>query len=240
MIKVLLCLIVFLNPCIGVADDELNFDKRLIGGRPAKPNELPISMFISNCTATLIGPETLLTAAHCRQTGQRIFFRHKAIDYAGICTRHPLYNNVIDGNGHLNNDFALCKFSPKLVSPYYASLEPVQVSKGDRVTMQGYGANQLGTLYVGESKIYNIDSQDIITNTKVKLGGGDSGGALFKYITDLKKGPFIQIGVNSRGQPLGNKAFFNRINLNRSQKFFREWAQKNKVGICGVNARCGV
>lgn len=231
IIKFIFLWLVYFDSTIGVADDDT---KRLIGGRPAKPLELPISVFISNCTGTLVGPEVLLTAAHCRKTGQRIFFRQRAIDYSGYCTRHPSYSDKT-----VNNDFALCKFAPKLVSPHYASLSPVQVAKGDKVTMQGYGANQLGTLYVGESIVDRITSQDIETNTKVKLGGGDSGGALFKYIPDLYKGPFIQIGINSRGAVKGNRAFFNRVNLERSQRFFREWALKNKVGICGINAKCG-
>lgn len=229
--KVFLIAYTLLNPSIGVAQDD--GDKRLIGGRPAKPGELPIGVFISNCTGTLVGPETLLTAAHCRKTGQRIFFRHKAIDYAGTCTRHPRYNdNTVD------NDFSLCKFSPKLVSTVYASLAPVAVAVGDKVTMQGYGRNQLGVLYVGESKVDRINGQDIQTNTKVHLGGGDSGGALFVYAKDLYKGPFIQIGINSRGATNGNRAYFNRVNLARTQKFFVDWAKANKVGICGINARC--
>lgn len=229
MNKLILALFLFSSE-IGVADDV---DRVLIGGRPAKPGELPISMFINNCTATLVGPEALLTAAHCRQTGQRIFFRTKATDYSGVCTRHPRYNN-----NTVDNDFALCRFSPKLVSKYYASLSPVPVAVGDKVTMQGYGRNQLGVLYVGESVVDRINSQDIQTNTKVKLGGGDSGGALFVYAKDLYKGPFIQIGINSRGAVNGNRAYFNRVNLARSQKFFADWAKANKVAICGINAKC--
>lgn len=205
----------------------------LIGGREAREGELPVSVFIQNCTATVVGPNVVLTAGHCRQSGSDVSFIIGRTRHSGNCTRHPQFNN-----NNLNNDFTLCKVSPRINLRVFGDLSPVNVRNGDQVTMQGFGNDRLGTLQVGTAQIVQIDNQDLITNSRVKLGGGDSGGGLFLGTPNLERGPFQLIGINSRVSRNGNNSFFNRVNLQRSQDFFKDFARDNNVSICGVNDDC--
>lgn len=223
---------------INLTEEEIAFIEavkpKLFGGRPIKQNELRPSMNIGNCTGTVIGPQAFLTAAHCRDTGSTISFTYERKRYTGRCEQHPQYSQ----GRWLNNDWALCKFSPAIELPVWGSLEPVQLKKGDKVTMQGYGRGSNGVLNVGTSAIVRIDSMDYITQDSVYLGGGDSGGALFDLVPDLVNGPFKVVGVNSRGSR-GGVSYFNIAALERSQKFFKDWAKRNNVKVCGVNWECG-
>lgn len=205
----------------------------LYGGRPIRSGELKPSVYIGNCTATIVGPETILTAGHCRSTGSTATFTYEQVRYSGRCKRHPRYSQ----NGWLNNDFALCKFSPSIELPVWGSLERRDVEVGDRVVMQGYGRGSNGRLNVGEAAVGRLNYMDIITNGRVYLGGGDSGGALFAHTDDYVNGPFVIVGINSRGDNRNN-SYFNRTALDRSQSFFAEYARSESAEICGVNWDC--
>lgn len=207
----------------------------LIGGREAREDELPISVFIQNCTASVVGPNVILTAGHCRQSGSDVSFIVGRTRHSGSCTRHPQFNN-----NTLDNDFTLCVVSPRINLRVFADLSPVNVRNGDQVTMQGFGNDRLGTLQVGTAQIVQIGNQDLVTNSRVKLGGGDSGGGLFLGTPNLERGPFQLVGINSRVSRNGNNSFFNRVNLQRSQNFFEDFARDNRVAICGVNDDCRV
>lgn len=208
----------------------------LIGGRIARDGELPFSVFIQNCSASLVGPEVILTAGHCRGNNEQVAFNFEGRRFEGRCRRHPDFSE--DRNNFLNNDFSLCKFSPAINNALFGDLSPVSVNSGDNVTLQGFGQNRLGTLQVGEARVDQINNKDIQVKSSVKLGGGDSGGGLLLGTPDLERGPFQIIGVNSRVEVNGNTSFFNRVNLNRSQDFFRDFADDNNVEICGINSNC--
>lgn len=207
--------------------------QELIGGREARPGELPFSVFIGNCTASVVGPSVVLTAGHCRSTGESVQFSLDGVRHTGRCVRHPQFNNRT-----VDNDFSLCRVSPTMNPKAMASINATNVSVGDAVLLQGFGRNRLGVLQLGAARVGRIDNQDITVNSSVKLGGGDSGGALLQRPRDLFNGPFTIIGINSRVQTNGNSSFFNRVNLNRSQSFFRAFANQNRVSICGINTGC--
>lgn len=218
------------------SEDELKLmaDPGLFGGRPVKDGELKPSVYIGNCTATVVGPQVLLTAGHCRSTNSTATFTRGQTRYSGRCVRHPQYSQ----GGWLNNDFALCRFSPAIDLPVYGSLKRQDVAVGDKLIMQGYGAGSGGRLNVGDAVVGRINFMDIVTNGRVYLGSGDSGGGLFAYTSDMVNGPFVVVGVNSRGDRRNN-SYFNRTALDRSQEFFVSYAKAQDVEVCGINWDCG-
>ncbi|KAF9276309.1 hypothetical protein BGZ68_010121 [Mortierella alpina] len=98
-------------------------EKRIVGGEPAKAGELPFAAKFTfrygRCTGSLIGPQTILTAAHCLKTSR---FQYNAVEVAGIVFKseetkhvyHPQYGN----NTHSANDIGLVFLPRKVPGPY--------------------------------------------------------------------------------------------------------------------------
>jgi Trypsin len=124
-------------------------DPELRGGREAVSTDWPASLYTTfaarggtaSCTAALIGPTVLLTAAHCVPTVGAVTFtydRHPR-PYAAACARHPDYG-VKDPSA----DVALCAVTPAFAAPQgfqyeTVSLEPMSGLIGRTVILTGFG-----------------------------------------------------------------------------------------------------
>lgn len=225
-----------------LTEQELGFSKQvadeiiepvLYGGRKVEAGELPMVKNVGFCTVTVVGPEVIHSAGHCHSTGSKASFMHNGQKYSATCTRHPEYND-----NSLFNDFALCKFSPKLDMKIYGSLKATTLAVGDVVVMNGYGrGSSAGNLHVGKLPIARLNgAQEYWTEGSTVLGGGDSGGPLFKDMADFKVGPFFVVGVNSRAG--GKLSIFNRTDHANAQSFYKSFAEKYNVEICGVTKDC--
>jgi hypothetical protein len=91
------------------------------GGQLAKSTDWPASLYATfkengdtfSCTAALLGPQVMLTAAHCVPTTGKVSFKYDghAQSYTASCTRHPNYSTDESA------DFALCSVSPAFAEP---------------------------------------------------------------------------------------------------------------------------
>ncbi|HET9239261.1 MAG TPA: trypsin-like serine protease [Oligoflexus sp.] len=160
------------------------------------------------CSATLIGPELVLSAGHCFE-GKSEKPASLFIEFNGGSIRtqvtdvivHPQYS---DWFGRVTQDFALLKLasSPGIAPIKLASQAPV---KGEAVTFVGYGytdslakdsfdgtkrmgSNQVGT--VEAKKLFFPKPQDDKTSQVCR---GDSGGPVFA----TRQGELELIGVVS-------------------------------------------
>ncbi len=100
----------------------------------------------------------------------------------------------------------------------------------------GGGGGNDGTYRIGEAKVSSIPSRDndIVTRGGAALCFGDSGGPAFKYL-NAEKTKRVVISVNSRGD-IRTTSYLPATHTAMAKKFFKDFAEKNGLKICGVHA----
>ena len=213
----------------------------LIGGQPVDPKNW-ISSFASTqsgsgCTATLLGAQVLQLAAHCVGNGRTAVIKANGTSYTGTCTHAPGYRR------NSTADWALCKMGQPVEREWYERVlvKNDKFKVGDKIklvgagcTNKGGGGGSFGTLRQGDSTVTKLPSgsnNDTVTSGGAALCFGDSGGASY-YVEGDKR---WVIGVNSRGN-IRDTSYLSSTFTSEAVKFYSEWASKNGVDICGVNA----
>lgn len=122
---------------------------QLRGGQNAVPTEWPASFYFKfptadgprACTAALIGPRVMLTAAHCLPISGTVSFQFGRDSYTTKCAPHPAYPRDPSA------DFALCEILDKpFNAPEQFKYESIQkasmsaaVGKDKFVLLTGFG-----------------------------------------------------------------------------------------------------
>lgn len=207
-------------------------------GTRSVDGEFPEVGFLGFCTATAVSPKIIYTAAHCVSNGQRVSWKRRkdGVSYPATCGHHPDYNDRT-----VFNDYAFCVLDGALpADSVFASFNiSGSPAANDEALVNGFGAPNLGTHYWGKAVVRSMQGQDIVTCGPANLGGGDSGGAFFKWTTD-RNDPKKHIidGTNSRAG--GGCSYFNTT----SHPNFKPYAVKVAEGagsyICGVTKDCSV
>jgi len=209
----------------------------LYTGTKAKPDEFPEVGWIQICTSTLIAPNVIFTAGHCKSTGSSVTFQHRESGktFNGKCTRHPQYNN-----NTTYNDYAFCLLSESVpVGSHMASFDLSGIPvKGESLLANGMGDPQILNEYWGKAIVNSINGQDIVTCGPSNLGSGDSGGSLFRWETDLTKGKVRKIvGVNSRSSGRNGCSYFNKMGP-EFVTFAKQFEIEKHVKLCGISVNC--
>src|SRR3954470_15871721 len=110
-------------------------DPDLRGGREAVSVDWPASLYATfaahgataACTAALIGPTVMLTAAHCVPAAGGVTFTYDGHPrpYVAACTPHPDYSAPAND---ASADFALCLISPAFIAAAGFRYETVDTS----------------------------------------------------------------------------------------------------------------
>jgi len=210
----------------------------LIGGnivdKAKYPGVIRISSNGAGCTASVVGPNVVLTAAHCVDNGAKVSFKHSGLSYTSEgCVHHPGYKT------NKTQDFALCKVKD-VAAPWIsvnASHDFVKV--GESLVLSGYGCTNKGGgggndgyLRMGEAKVLQVPNTgsnfDIVSKGVAALCFGDSGGPVFKNNK--------QVAVNSRGN-IEDTSFTSATHM-ADESFMIPWAKANAVEICGLTKSC--
>lgn len=209
-------------------------DILLIRGEEVAKEDFPQIVDIrtgnSGCTATVVGPKVIVTAAHCVGNGERSTFEIDGVRHQTVGIRHPKYPRVdVDvALGVSQNEFG--------VEPY--SIGNVRVVKGEKIDLFGYGCireggggGNDGILRAGESTITGFSGHDFVfgSGKDAALCYGDSGGPAFSGL--------YQVGVNSKGN-ISSRSYDLDLTHPEVQSWLKDVAETKKVEICGITNEC--
>jgi MYXO-CTERM domain-containing protein len=171
----------------------------IYGGAPVEACAWPTTVFVNDCTGTLVHPRVVVLAAHCVVFGgqaQEVAFgenhnqpaRTVAVD---SCTAHPDWQDVPPGDNA--SDIAICQLSAPVedvpIVPILMGCETDALAAGTSVTLVGFGDADDAFGY-GPKRSVVTQIQQVGTDA-VWIGGdgasscyGDSGGPAYVQLAD--------------------------------------------------------
>lgn len=214
----------------------------LINGNPVDKSKHPTVVRItsasgSGCTANIVGKNTIITAAHCADDGEKVTFKtFDGKSYSAIVSIYPGYKKGDD------LDLAVGKVTPAITGIKPMTIRTDRFEKKNMIVeLIGYGCinpggggGNDGILRHGTAKVTgsskNNKERDLsLEAAPSALCYGDSGGPVFF------EGK--QIGVNSKGN-IKDVSWTTRTTMPEAKELLERFGSVLGLEICGVNSAC--
>ena len=241
-----------MNPGAEVVELAVDADgatTELINGQLMSRKHFPAILKMKSgglCTASLVGPSTILLAAHCVDHNSRIRFTlSNGKSVRAICQQAPGYRT-----GKADEDWALCLLRRAVSGILFETLDLKKLPKPkSRVILSGFGCDEKGKpsdgrLRVGVSRVTKsirpsekstLFARSDFENNEAILCPGDSGGPAFVFSTSSVADARRLIGVNSRTTYEYGMNFISAVASLAGKTFITEWADAHAQEICGLN-----
>lgn len=218
----------------------------VLGARPLTASDFPASFYHllphgKFCSATLVGPGAVVTAAHCVADRSIMYIKHGDWRAQGECRQHKAY-----AQGNRSADIALCAVSPFAQIPG-ERVANVPLLSQSTVLLTGYGCvkskdvpeggapEPQKSLFGGEAIVVDLpvgDNFHFTSAGQAVLCFGDSGGATFVVAGNSRR---LLVGANAASD------FFTRSAVTALYApgiadFINDWADKHGRKICGLHA----
>lgn len=213
----------------------------IVGGAPADPNLWSATLILDapkRCTATVVGPKAILTAAHCLggATTGSVLINNQTLSLT--CQPNPKYSTDPTA------DVAMCAASGTITAPKLKyevlNTDAAMVKVSTSIVLLGYGCLTEGgpvsdTLYVGSATVKGLPVADNRYEVQggAKLCGGDSGGAGYVMVDPSRR---VVFGVNKSQVPATKTSYLTSVTTTDDADFIKTWGATTGNKICGLDA----
>lgn len=220
-------------------------DPKLGNGSVAVPSDWPASgISDGDCSATLIGAQVAITAAHCVGHGARLNIKNSGgVTFTGTCHRHPAWSR----DSNMSPDVALCLMQPMAGKGLFFEsllLDPIFLRKGQKLLLGGYGCLDLETEKRDEPPRFRIGNAFIgveagnlagwpnwvrtepATSTATSFACfGDSGGAVYFTAGIDRRGivAIISAADADKSKPTYKASYLAALATPEILQFIRSW-----------------